>query len=63
MLNKEGNGVQCQKCKQKIYSVHVHDMHFCKCGTTFVDGGLEYLRYGSSGKTPKIVSRPKTRKK
>ena len=38
--------VQCPKCKDIIYSRARHDYRYCSCGAIFVDGGLDYLRYG-----------------
>ena len=40
-------GVRCSECKEVIYSLSRHDWHTCKCGATFVDGGRDYLRYGT----------------
>jgi hypothetical protein len=39
-------GVECPRCKEKLWSKHRHDFHYCKCKYTFVDGGRDYLRYG-----------------
>jgi ribosomal protein S27E len=39
-------GVMCPKCKDVIWSRSVHDMRYCGCKNTFVDGGRDYLRYG-----------------
>ena len=38
------NELQCKKCDDIIYSEHVHDFKYCKCGSVAVDGGMEYLR-------------------
>lgn len=38
--------LRCKKCDDIIESKHVHDFRYCKCGAIFIDGGLEYLRYG-----------------
>ena len=38
------NMIRCNKCGDKIESVHVHDFKFCKCGAVAVDGGKDYLR-------------------
>lgn len=59
--NKVGDGIQCPKCKEKIYSEYTHDFHYCGCGYCFVDGGFEYLRYGwgPGEPKPKIVKRSK----
>lgn len=41
------NAVQCLVCGYIIESTHRHDNKRCKCGNAMVDGGLEYLRYGT----------------
>ncbi|MDE2097333.1 MAG: hypothetical protein KGL39_08830 [Patescibacteria group bacterium] len=47
------NRLKCKKCGDVIESTWVHDFKYCKCGAIFVDGGLEYSRYGwPSGSTP-----------
>ena len=38
------NRAQCRKCEDIIESKHRHDFVRCKCGSIFIDGGLEYLR-------------------
>lgn len=38
------NAIQCQKCKQIIWSTHQHDMRWCDCGTVAIDGGQAYSR-------------------
>ena len=43
---KYKNKVQCKKCLDIIESKHVHDFVQCKCGSIFVDGGLDYQRVG-----------------
>jgi hypothetical protein len=48
-------GVECPQCKERLFSWHVHDFHYCGCGATFVDGGREYLRYGWNGPRPKEI--------
>lgn len=40
------NRVRCGACKQEIESKHGHDLVTCQCGSTFMDGGLEYNRVG-----------------
>lgn len=47
-MNKKVQGVICLSCLDTIVSLHRHDYKYCKCGDTFVDGGRDYLRYGSS---------------
>lgn len=40
-------GVECQSCKKRLFSFHIHDFKYCGCSAeTFVDGGRSYLRYG-----------------
>lgn len=41
------NRAQCRKCNDIIESKHRHDFVRCKCGSIFIDGGLEYLRGGA----------------
>lgn len=41
----------CTICGDIIESTHVHDMAWCGCGKSFVDGGREYVRAGGSVKT------------
>ncbi len=40
------NAIRCKHCGEIIESRHTHDFQVCKCGRCFVDGGLEYLRWG-----------------
>lgn len=48
---KRIHGVECPKCKKRMFSFHVHDYKTCGCpNDTMVDGGRDYLRYGWSGK-------------
>jgi len=40
-------GIRCRKCGEILLSMHRHDFQWCRCGTTFIDGGqLDYMRYG-----------------
>jgi len=41
------NIAQCLRCKDIIVSKTTHDFVQCKCGEIFVDGGLDYYRYGA----------------
>jgi len=34
------------KCYDIIESYHNHDFVRCKCGAIFLDGGMDYIRYG-----------------
>lgn len=38
-------GVECAICNELLYSRARHDYHSCKCGTTSIDGGRDYLKY------------------
>lgn len=52
-------GVECARCKERLFSLYVHDFHYCKCNGTFIDGGTVYVRYGwepDVGK-PKMITR------
>lgn len=37
-------GIQCPLCKEKIYSMHRHDMKWCRCGYCAIDGGDDYTK-------------------
>lgn len=38
--------IRCKRCGDVIQSLSRHDFRSCKCGSVFVDGGSDYLRYG-----------------
>ena len=40
------NAIKCNHCGDVIESKHRHDFRECKCGTVFIDGGLDYCRVG-----------------
>ena len=44
------NMARCKKCGDVVRSYHTHDLHTCRCGTIFVDGGEDYLRRGGDMK-------------
>lgn len=44
------NAIRCVHCDDVIESKHRHDFATCKCGTCFVDGGLDYQRIGFHNK-------------
>lgn len=49
-------GVECAKCKKRMFSFHVHDYKLCGCeNETMVDGGREYLRYGWAALKPRRI--------
>jgi len=45
----------CPICKEEITSKHRHDFRHCKCGECFVDGGLDYFRFGYGDKSSKLL--------
>lgn len=49
------DAVKCKKCKDIIYSRARHDFRRCQCGSTFVDGGFDYVRCGGDP-LPEFVS-------
>ena len=40
------SGLICAKCHDRIFSFYRHDMRYCKCGKSFIDGGHDYMRCG-----------------
>lgn len=40
------NRAQCRDCGDIIESKHRHDFVRCHCGAIFIDGGLDYMRFG-----------------
>ncbi len=50
-------GVECQLCKERIFSMSHHDFRSCRCGSCYVDGGRSYLRIGGDPVNCKIVRR------
>lgn len=46
MLKLKRNALRCKLCGDVIESTTRHELVWCKCGSVFVDGGLEYLRRG-----------------
>lgn len=38
--------LECPGCHDIIASINTHDMAACKCGGTWIDGGIDYLRCG-----------------
>lgn len=37
-------GIECPRCKAQVWSRHRHDMRYCGCGYSAVDGGRDYLK-------------------
>lgn len=47
------DAIHCPNCNEVNYSPARHDMRFCSCENTLIDGGREYCRstaYGTLGK-------------
>lgn len=42
------NRARCKKCGDIIESKYRHDFVECKCGSIFIDGGLDYMRMGGN---------------
>ena len=42
------NRAKCKKCGDIIESKFRHDFVECSCGCIFVDGGLDYMRFGGN---------------
>lgn len=40
------NAAKCLNCGEVVESRHRHDWVSCRCGNIFVDGGLDYRRFG-----------------
>ena len=40
------NRAKCRKCGDIIESHFTHDFKMCSCGSIFVDGGHDYMRWG-----------------
>lgn len=38
------SAIQCQKCKDIIYSRAHHDFHWCSCHSVAIDGGFDYVK-------------------
>lgn len=38
--------IECPKCGYIMFSRARHDFRYCPCENVFVDGGLDYLRFG-----------------
>jgi len=59
-INKQGlhrkpvfvYAVICPYCHDTIYSRARHDMRFCSCEQTSIDGGFNYMKIGCIGITP-----------
>jgi hypothetical protein len=39
--------IRCKLCDEVIQSTHRHDFRSCTGGHVFVDGGRDYLRFGT----------------
>lgn len=50
------NAARCLKCNDIIESKYRHDFVWCSCESIFVDGGLDYARYGGVGMSDSFES-------
>lgn len=48
--------VKCPSCSSVIWSRNRHDFRSCSCKKTFIDGGRDYLKYGSTPEVMKDVA-------
>lgn len=44
MKENKRTGLRCNKCKDEIISLSIHDYRECKCGACAIDGGMDYTR-------------------
>lgn len=42
------NRIKCNHCGSIIESKHRHDFVKCSCGKVYVDGGMDYFRWGGN---------------
>lgn len=45
-LTSPSRRARCLDCGDVVESKHRHDFVGCSCGAMFLDGGLDYVRYG-----------------
>lgn len=50
------SGLHCNECNNDIYSNSRHDFVECPCGAIFVDGGFDYMRWGTHPDRPQPTS-------
>lgn len=48
-------GIECPSCKDRLFSLHRHDMRYCSCKETFIDGGDDYVRFGFGKVKPRPI--------
>lgn len=55
-------GLECPLCHDRIFSNSRHDFVSCKCSEIFIDGGFDYMRWGTNhdGTKPIPISRKVT---
>ncbi len=46
MKYKYVTSIICSSCKDQVWSRYRHDMRYCKCGKSFIDGGRDYIHVG-----------------
>jgi len=58
-IYRKTSKVQCLGCGEVLLSKQVHDFQHCNCPNyTFVDGGLEYYRYGGMKMNKILIFNP-----
>ena len=50
------NAIRCLKCDTVIESLHRHHWVQCPCGSSFVDGGVDYVRFGGNLEEVEILT-------
>ena len=50
-------GIQCLKCKDKIFSLYRHNFRSCSCGEVSIDGGFDYTRIVGNEKYWKSIKK------
>lgn len=56
------SGICCPRCLSHVWSRHRHDMRYCPCEYSFVDGGRDYTRVGYGVKPRKYTKTGKISK-
>ena len=49
------NAIQCNSCKDIIYSRTRHDYHWCSCKSCAIDGGFDYVKIIGDGNSFKSI--------
>jgi hypothetical protein len=55
-INKRIWGVECPECRRRMFSYYRHDFKYCGCeNEVFVDGVIDYVRYGWKTSRPRKI--------